>query len=839
MPRAEHYQHKRARRSNIPTEQTSRFMSELDLKAVPYNPQLRARKGPTLLWDRDPSLDELETPATPLYIHEKIHPSAFVNSLSDHRETLAQTQLFSDYNNLPKEAAYEWYQFEGNWQNRIIRGEARHVMASLLAKEGLGGKVQMLYFDPPYGIRFKSNMQANVRSRDQGEATKDIPADPGVIRSFRDTYQNGIHSYLDNMYRIATHARDLLHDSGSFFLQIGPANVHRLAVLLDEVFGRENRVVTIPFQKSGSTSSNTLPEVTDYLLWYAKDKDALKYRQLYELLSRREKIEHMSSYAMVELADGSVRNLGKEERVDPDGTLPEGAKLFSRMRLTSQHHSNTGRSEPFYWKGVTYRPPPNEQWRVSHEGLDRLAQLDRLVASGESGLLRWKKYEDEVPGRKINNQWSKTRAPTDMHYVVETAESVIERCLLMCTDPGDLVLDPTCGSGTTAFVAEKWGRRWITTDCSAVAVNLARQRLATGVFDYHLLMDSREGVAKRKLLGYSDEQPRSASKYNQDPALGFVLERIPSVSARTLAYDLQQKHIELVNQPYKKPHTLRVSSPFTVESHSPYRVVNPNEALLSEYSNDAPSAREAIIAALQEAGIRSGEDRIAIDDIEEYAGNGILTHLAQASNGRAALLIAPDDCTVSASMINVAAEEAADMPSVRELIVVAFAYEPDTRTGSRGRLTIHKAQANQDLRVGNLADGQDDVAFVRIGEPDIRITAHGKDEFTVEVAGFETYDPATGQLSQSGKESDIYCWLLDTNYDGESFFAHRIHFPDGGGDRQIRNFQRRLAARINPELWEHALSAKSAPFAKPKTGRIAVRLITTTHTEMTAVRSVE
>lgn len=843
MPRrppspAESYLHKSAQRSNLPTEQTSRYMSENERRPTPYTPPIRSRSGPVLAWDRDESLDEIETSATPLYIHEKIHPGAFAKSLSDAGEAQLQQQLFADYNNLPDKAAYEWYQYQGNWQNRLIRGEARYVMASLLEKEGLGGRVQMIYFDPPYGISFKSNMQVNARSRRKGEAAKDIPADPGIVKAFRDTYQNGIHSYLDNIYCIATHARALLRDSGSFFMQIGPANVHRLAVLLDEVFGAQNRVATISFAKSGSTSSGYLPEIADYLLWYSKDRSAMKPQRLFEILSRAEKVEHMSSYAMVELPDGSVRNLSDAEEKDPDGALPKNARLFRRMPLDSQGHSDTGRSEPYEWNGILCPCPGNRHWSVSHEGLDRLAELDRLVKSGDDGGLGWKRYEDEVPGRRLNNLWAKNMSPTDMHYIVETAESVIERCLLMSTEPGDLVLDPTCGSGTTAFVSEKWGRRWIATDCSAVAVSLARQRLATGTFEYFLLNDSREGVKKRKTLGHSEVDPQGDEYYNQDPALGFVYERVPYVSAATLAYDEPQKYTELVNQPYKKPATVRVSSPFTVESHSPYRVINPADALVTEQLEDAPNATQAIIAALESSGIRSDASQIKVEDVEDYPGGGILTHTAQTADGRAVLFIAPDDCTVSANMINLAAEQAADIPSVKVLIAVAFAYEPDTRMETRGRLTVHKVMANQDLRVGNLADGKDDVAFVRIGEPDIRINSLEDEEVSVEVVGFETYDPATGQLSHSGNAKDIYCWLLDTNYDGNSFFAHRIHFPSGKGDRQVKNFRKKLASRIKPELWEHALSTRSAPFAKPKTGRIAVRLITNTHTEMTAVREV-
>ena len=830
------YRHRGQTRTNLPTEQTSRYMRDEDRAPVAYKPPVRSRQGPVLSWDRDDALDEVTTPATPLYIHEKIHPAEFARSLA----TREAPSLFDDFNNLPEEAAFDWYRYQGNWQNRIIRGETRHVMASLLAKEAMAGEVQMIYFDPPYGIQFKNNMQADARDRANANT---IPNDPTLVQAFRDTYRNGIHSYLDNIYRIVAHARELLRESGSFFLQIGPANVHRLAVLLDEVFGEENRVATIPFAKSGGTSSNTLPEVADYLLWYARDRDAMTYHQFYEPLTRKEKIEHMSSYAMVERADGTTRNLTSDERTDPDTNLPEGARLYRRMRLASPGVSTTGRSRPYEWNGTIYPCPPGEQWRVSNpEGLDRLRDLGRLDAASAQGLLGWKRYEHEVPGRRINNLWGQQMSPTDLHYVVETAESVIERCILMTTDPGDLVLDPTCGSGTTALVAERWGRRWITTDCSAVAVSLARQRLATGIHDYFLLQDSPDGAAKEAELAGTTAPFDRGRTYGNDPAEGFVYDRVPTVSAAILAYDQNEPATLLVNQPVKNPRTVRVSSPFTVESHSPYRVVDPSSMLAVTDSVDTANAQKAIVDALGTTGIRDGASTITVEDIEPYASGpgGLLTHVGQTVGGKAAILVAPDDCTVSSHLVNLAAEQAAAMPSVDALIVVAFAFEPDARSGhaeARGRLAVHKAQANQDLRIGNLKDQAGDHAFVRIGEPSVAIHPAEDGELVVEIEGYDTYDPKTGQL-RSGGANDIHCWMIDADYDGKSFFAHRIHFPGAASDRQIKRFGQRLGRRVDPKLWDSMLSLKSAPLPKPKSGRVAVRIVTNTHTEMTAIKDV-
>ena len=815
-------------------------MGAADREPVPYRPPVRSRSGPVLSWDRDEALDELETPATPLYIHEKIHPASFADSLRS--RSSPQGDIFSDFNNLPDEATYDWYKYRGNWQNRIIRGETRHVMASLLQKEGMGGQVQMIYFDPPYGIKFKSNMQADARSRSVGTGAKDIPNDPGLIATFRDTYRNGIHSYFDNIYRIAVHARELLAESGSFFLQIGAENIHTVAVVLGEVFGHENRVATISFAKTGATSARTLPQVADYLLWYAKDREAVKYRQVYERLSRKGVVDYVTWAGMVELDDGTVRSLTQAERDDPDGDLPPGAKIFRLMPLTSQDESDTGRSEPYESDGGLFPCPPGHHWRVSPEGMRRLGKIGRLVtANKDDTLLHWKKYEGEIAGRRINNLWSETMSPSDLHYVVETAESVVERCILMATDPGDLILDPTCGSGTTAFVAEKWGRRWITTDCSAVAVSLARQRLATGTFEYYLLQDSLEGELKEVELS-DGKAPDADVSFDADPSKGFVYARVPTVSAAILAYDQDAPPTLLANQPFKKRATVRVSSPFTVESHSPYRVVDPAAALAASDVQSSTNTTRAIIDALGTSGISDRETRIRFEDIESYvaAEGGLITHVGRTGEGKAAIFVAPEDCTVSSQMVNLAAEQAASMPSANVLVVVAFAFEPDTRSASaeaRGRLTVHKAQANQDLRIGNLSDGKDDVAFVRIGEPDIAVELAEGDQIVVEVLGYDTYDPASRQL-RSGKPGDIHCWMIDTDYDGLSFFARRIHFPGGSDDKQIKKFHRRLGRRIDPDLWESMLSHRSASFPKPRSGRIAVRIVTNTHTEMTTVRDV-
>lgn len=814
-------------RKNLPTDQTGRSMSASDRKPTKFKPTLagtskitKEMKPPRLVWEKE--ADEY-TLAGPLYIHEKHHPSAFAHSLKrDHDQSLER--FFESYDEIPKDAEFEWYQHTGRWQNRIIRGESSKVMASLLAKEGLSGKIQMVYFDPPYGIDFRKILQANVnKNKDAGQ----VPNDPLAIQTFRDTYKNGIHSYLDNIYKIATHSRELLTDSGSFFLQISSVNVNMVASILDEVFNPENRMGMISVSKTSGTSTEGLPDVADYLLWYAKDKTKVKYYQIYEPLNtRKEVLKHMSSYAMLELSDGSSRNLTAAEKIDPDTQIPTDAKLFQHFPLQSEKHSKT-RSGDYNWNGKIWKCQKDSQWSVSKEGLDRLVKANRVVARNS---LRYKKYEDEIPGSRINNVWKNKEYASDRHYVVETAEKTIEKCILMTTDPGDLVLDPTCGSGTTAFVAEKWGRRWITSDMGLVAVNLARQRLLTGIFKWYTLIDSEQGFRREDELRKKAQQMplTKPTSFCEDPAQGFVVKRMPHVSAKFLAYpDLEPKIDYIVNEPESDRGRVRVSSPFTMESHSPYRYVGPKET----FEQKRTSTRQNIVDALENTGIRINNTNIKLIGLEEYPGK-VITHTATIEGKKACILVANDDCTVPPLMVDHAFEEALGMPSVSELIIIAFSYEPSVRNEKRGRLNIYKMMANQDLQLGNLKDGKDDVAFVRVGEPDIGIVVTDN-TMTAEILGYDTFNPSSGN-TERGEGDEVYCWMIDTDYDGRSFFARRLHFPGSEGDKQIKRFHKRLEYHIDEDLWDSMLSLKSAPFSIPKSGRIAVKIITTSHSEMTA-----
>ena len=843
--KARGYRHASAKRARAPSEEDRQIMPDEDVKSVPYEPPTKVETGaPRLSWQRGDALEE-PTPAAPLYIQERIHPSDFVQGLLKEQPSDGQASLFEEFNDLPPDAQYRWYQHHGNWSNRLIRGPSLEVMASLLVKDDLAGKVQCVYFDPPYGISFKSLYQKSTRERDE---SKDAgSANPEQRVAFRDTYVNGVHSYLDTIYRIAAHARELLTESGSFFMQISQENVHRVALVLDEVFGADNRIATIMFAKAGSTSASTLPQVNDYLLWYCKDETHIKYRQLFEPLSRAEIIDHFTpSYAMLELADGTERSLKRPEVLDPERAIPTNARIFGRMRLLSAHHSTTGRSEPFQWEGRVYDCPSNEQWRVSREGLEQMATMGRLTSAGSGGALRWKLYENEVPGKRINNLWGELMSPSDIRYVVETAESVITRCICMTTDPGDLVVDPTSGSGTTAYVAEKMGRRWITSDVSGISLALARHRLITGVFEWYVTQCSAEGQKMEQGLGGA---PLSLADgdHVDDPGTGFVYPRVPKVSAAILAYDRKVDPIYLVDQPIKSREQglRRVSSPFTVETHSPHRYLTIDQAL-GEEPRVSDGAREdvdaRIVHALQSDGIRLGNDeRLVLSHVVPAEGHQVVTHRARGPKARrpdtCIAIFGPDE-TVNRFAERRALSEATRYETTRTLLLVGFGFEANPQPAQQGRVVVHRVQAHQDLRIEELAPNTKADTLVVVAEPDIDLVEHKDGKWTLEVRGFDSYDPATGQVAAHQTVGEIECLMIDTDYDGAAFFAREIHFPNQSNDRRLKRLKKELGKRVDPELWRVCLSAKSHPFGAPQSGEVAVRIITRAGAELTAVRSV-
>ena len=487
-----HYQHP-DKRANIPTQELSGLAEEAETHPETTLYPRDTSLDPQLVWKgkEEQDANALGVHAVPIYAQEHIQPEAIIQMLRKRaKEENGQTELlFEGFSALELEERVEFYQHEQNWNNRFILGDSLLVMNSLAEKEGLKSRVQTIYFDPPYGIKFGSNWQVSTRKPNVGDTkTEDVTLQPEQIRAFRDTWELGIHSYLAYLRDRLTVARELLTDSGSIFVQISDENVHRVRCVLDEVFGDENFVSTITWTRGGMTSSSGLATISDYLLWYAKDKVQMKYRQLYMQWDERAPDPLLNSYTQVELPDGTRRGMTSAEKKNP-ALLPENSRRFQIILASSQ--SAGGATDKYDFEGRTFTPSRGRGWATSHEGFDRLAKQSRLVA--REITLNYIRYAGDFPGREITNLWTDTgRGGAGKTYVVETNPKVIQRCILMTSDPGDLVLDPTCGSGTTAYVAEQWGRRWITIDTSRVALALARTRLMSAVYPYYQLEDAAD-----------------------------------------------------------------------------------------------------------------------------------------------------------------------------------------------------------------------------------------------------------------------------------------------------------------------------------------------------------
>ena len=527
--------HDEAARRNIPTAEYHPVLSDEDKAPIRVAYERRNRDlDPQLVWRGKDQQDEsnLIVQAPPLYIQEKVHPKVLVDDLlrrtkeRREEEAPAAPDLFADFNGLPdEEAKTEFYRHDANWSNRMILGDSLQVMASLAEREGLRGKVQCIYFDPPYGIRFNSNFQWSTTSRDVKDGKAEhITREPEQVKAFRDTWRDGIHSYLTYLRDRLTVARDLLTDRGSVFVQIGDENVHRVRVLMDEVFGNDNDIALISFRKTSSASAELLAGVSDYLLWYAKDRRQIKYRQPYQ----KKTVGGLGGgqYRFVEQDDGRRRNLSDSEHLRPSSIR---ARVFRHDNMTSQRPPGDFPIN-IYGKAVT---PNRGYWKTGETGVSRLLRANRLDLLGKT--LTYIRYIDDFSVFPHNNVWDDTVTSgfgDPKVYVVQTLSRVVQRCILMSTDPGDLVLDPTCGSGTTAYVAEQWGRRWVTVDTSRVALALARARIMGARYPWYLLADSPEG--QRKEAEITRRAP-SEAQTGGDIRQGLVYERVPHITLKSIA----------------------------------------------------------------------------------------------------------------------------------------------------------------------------------------------------------------------------------------------------------------------------------------------------------------
>ena len=737
----------------------------------------------------------------------------------------------------------------------MILGDSLQVMASLAERERLRGKVQMIYIDPPYGIKFGSNWQVSARKREVKDGnTSHFSRDAEQVKAFRDTWQLGIHTYLTYLRDRVSVSRDLLTGSGSLFVQIGDENVHLVRSVLDEVMGAENFVSLISFvTTSGFTQASALPRTGDYLLWYARNSDELKSRPLWVEAPDRQ------GYRWLYFQDGTSRGLKKGESPDD---LPDQARLYKPGDLQSQ--GSATEPQPYDFAGKRYLPGANSHWKASYpRGMDRLAWANRIHVARNS--INYRRFIDDFPYKAYTNFWNDTGTGNftdDKVYVVQTNTKVVERCVLLATDPGDLVLDPTCGSGTTAFVSERWGRRWITIDSSRVALAVARQRLAGALYPYFVLADTDAGRAcQAELAGSAMPLTETAGDIRQ----GFVYERIPRITLRSIANNpdinegITQGEIDeaiarhadtecLYDQPYEDKSRVRVTGPFTVESLSPHRN-RPAEAetRLGDASDDSHADFvDMILENLRESGIQNGmrAERLEFDLVEPHAGMHIQAVGSREAPGpdgiaRAGICIGPQYGTVGAAFVKDAAREAGKDKSLNLLCMLAFAFDPQVLNAgeeylasdesfdvagvrSLGRVPVLLVRMNSDLLMGEeLAAKAGGNLFTTFGEPDIEIVID-REDVHVELHGVDVYDPNTGSV-RSDRPDNVALWMIDTDYDGESFFVRHCYFT--GGQDPYKRLKTALKADINEEAWESLYSTVSRPFPKPSTGSIAVKVI--------------
>jgi len=839
------------KRANIPTEELRDFVADEELAPK------------TMLYPRDPSLDpqlvwkgkdeqdrhDLAVPVVPIYIQEKIHPQAIIDALPRiEKQPNDQPNLFADFNGGPKEfdQKVDFYHYQQNWANRMILGDSLLVMASLTEKEGLKGKVQTIYLDPPYGIKFGSNWQVSTRKRDvkDGKA-EDATRQPEQVRAFRDTWKLGIHSYLAYLRDRLVVARDLLTDTGSIFVQIGDENLHFVRNVLDEVLGPENNVSIITIVKTSAQEDLLLPNVCDYVLWYAKNKGEMKYRQLW--LDKSPTDLSASEYHRVELADGTRRLMTEEEQALPE-KLPKGSRQYRQDNIVSQRPPG---DFPVEFEGAVFRPITG-YWKTGQEGMAKLIAAKRIEKRGK--MLSYVRFLDDFAVRPTANFWSDVRFSSrseDKTYIVQTSAKIVARCLLMTTDPGDLVLDPTCGSGTAAYVAEQWGRRWITCDTSRVALALARTRLMAAKYPYYLLADSPEGIKKETEL--TGKRPPEYETHD-DIRKGFVCRSVPHVTLKSIANNSEIKegisreqidaaiarHADnetLYDQPYEDNKRVRVCGPFSVESLSPHRVLS----TAHEDQNGTGTEQEArkqqdfatmILENLKKSGVQNTRknERLTFDRLDAYAGvwlnaSGEYTD-AEGKSRRVTVTIGPEHGTVGPQQVKEAAKEAVQGVGFDMLVVCGFAFDPHVAEEVKryGKLIVLPTKMNPDLAMGDelLKKTGTGNLFMVFGEPDVEIKTLKSGQITVEIKGVDVYDPTTGQI-RSASTDDIACWFIDTDYNGESFFVRHAYFT--GADEPYEKLKRALRAEIDEATWSSIYRTVSRPFNKPETGKFAVKVI--------------
>lgn len=803
------------RTNNPPVGMAQHDKAEEKIKTYQFDPHL----DPTLQWAGKAEGTSFEVPTSSIHIHESIKPHSIISHVMKEYSEALEGQLVGQQSMFEAETpaermrrrreSIEFYQYGVNWTNRMIAGDSLVIMNSLLEKEGMAGQVQMVYIDPPYGIKYGSNFQPFVDKRDvKDKKDEDLSQEPEMIKAFRDTWELGIHSYLTYLRNRLLLARELLTDSGSVFIQISDENVHHVRELCDEIFSPQNFILQIFVKKTGGAGapSDLLApaSVGDYIIWYAKDKKSLKYHRLFE--NKADAKSGINNYSNIRLPDGTERSLTPAEKKDLS-LIPKGARLFGIHALTSQSGGENARF-PIEYNGKTYRINSGS-WKTSQEGIQNLIKADRIRATDTR--IGYVRFFDDFPVVPLTNAWDDTRGDMGIIYVVQTATKIIQRCILMTTDPGDLVLDITCGSGTTAYVAEQWGRRWITCDTSRVAITLAKQRLMTATFDYYKLAHPEQGVGS-----------------------GFVYKTVPHITLKSIANNEPPATETLYDQPEIDKGKVRITGPFTVEA-LPAPVVKPLDNV-SDWDEDSTAKQTSWRDQLLATGIMGrGGSRLEFSRVEPLSGTKFLQAEAETKEDiprRAVICFAGETKPMDSRMVSMALDEVETLrPSPKLIIFAAFQFDPEAAKDidelNWPGLTVLKAQMNTDLMTDDLKKKRSsDQSFWLVGQPDVELIPdkRSKTRYKVKVNGFDYYDVKKGTV-ESGSTARIAMWMLDTDYDGMCIEPKQVFFPMGGKKDGWNKLAKTLKAEIDPDLIEKYAGNESLWFTVQPNSQIAVKII--------------
>ena len=792
----EHNKQKASRKNNPSAGLISEKTEPLEViktKNYSYDPHI----SPQLQWAGKAEHTSFDVPTVSLHTHEKIDSRAIIERVrKTNTVNYVQQSLFKEEQSIPRKHELDFYKHDRNWKNRLIAGDSLLVMNSLLEKEGMGGKVQCVYIDPPYGIKYGSNFQPFTNKRDVKDGKdEDLTAEPEMLKAFRDTWQLGIHSWLAYLRDRLLLARELLTDSGSCFVQISDDNVHLVRCIMDEVFGQENFVSQITFRKKQMPlGAKYLETSSDFILWYARGKEHLKYSNLY--LSKN--VEGNSIWNWVEFPDGTRRPLNKNE-INNHKIIPVGGKIFQNKFLTEGRSVTERFQYDVSFEGKIYNPKQiGRRWVTHKQGMQRLLKNNRVIQRGN--FLGYVLYHDDYPVTTMMDVWNDTGSPAGMTYVVQTNPSVVQRCLLMATDPGDLVLDPTCGSGTTAYVAEQWGRRWVTCDTSRVAIALAKQRLMTAVYDYYKLENPDEGVSS-----------------------GFKYKKVPHITLGSIANNEPPKEETLYDQPFKDTKKVRVTAPFTVEA------VPSQSVLHLDQENEIPYKYEWL-EEVKKSGIR-GKKNVATDmqfsRLEIMSGFKYLHAEGETTNPRQVIIsFGSEYAPLDKRQVEMALEEVKiKTPDV--LIFVAFQFDAEAtkliESHSNGTMKVAPVQMNMDLQTQDLkkkAKGNE--SFWLIGQPDVELEGPNENKYVVKVHGYDYYDPTSGKI-KSGGQKNIAMWMVDPDYDGKAVFPQQVFFPMASKKDGWAKLAKSLKTEIDEGLLESYRGTESLPFEAGE--KIAVKII--------------